>query len=140
MKSVQEVFSHLLEIKREQKEYATAYKNALDNTDNYTEITEQLKKLREKKKQIETAVKNQLGKAYEKLEELKADMQSEKEMLSDVAITTLMGGETVEVRDEYENLYEPVWSVKFKKTNIEAVKKPPEASSEKAPVPAIKAE
>jgi len=133
MKSVQEVFNHLLEIKREQKEYATAYKNALDNTDNYTEITEQLKKLREKKKQLETAVKNQLGKAYEKLEELKADMQSEKEMLSDVAITTLMGGETVQVQDEYENVYEPVWSVKFKKTNLETVKKPQEMISENGP-------
>ncbi len=123
MKSVQEVFSHLLEIKRQQKEYMTAYKDALENTDNYREITEQLKTLREKKKQLEAAVKNQLGKSYEKLEELKADLQSEKEMLSDVAITTLMGGETVQVKDEYENIYEPVWSVKFKKTNIETEKK-----------------
>lgn len=129
MKSVQEIFNHLLEIKREQKEYATAYKNALDNTGNYTEIIEQLKKLREKKKQIEISVKNQLGKAYEKLEELKSDMQSEKEMLSDVAITTLMGGETVQVKDEYDNLYEPVWSVKFKKTSIEIEKSPLQADA-----------
>ena len=32
-------------------------------------------------------------------------------------MTKLMKGESVSVSDEYENEYEPVFSVKFKKTN-----------------------
>jgi hypothetical protein len=36
-------------------------------------------------------------------------------MLNDMAMTMLMDGKTVEVTDEYENQYEPLFTVKFKK-------------------------
>lgn len=117
MKSIQEVFDRLLEMKKDQKEYKNAYKDALDNMDNYRDIVEQIKNLREKKKQIETSVKNQLGGSYVRLEEIKYDIKSEKDMLADAAITALTEGKIVEVKDEYGNIYEPVWSVKFKKSN-----------------------
>ena len=38
-------------------------------------------------------------------------------MLNDLALTPLMKGETVEVKDEFENAYEPTWKVNFKKAN-----------------------
>jgi hypothetical protein len=39
------------------------------------------------------------------------------ELLNDIAMSTLMAGQTVEVVDEFKNQYEPVYAVKFKKTN-----------------------
>jgi hypothetical protein len=39
-------------------------------------------------------------------------------MLNDIAISTLMKGETVVAKDEFDNVYEPVWKVNFKKTNL----------------------
>lgn len=115
MKDIQEVFNNLTELKKEQKEYSTAYQDALENTGDYKDIVEQLKTLREKKKQLEVQARGQIGKTYEKLEEIKSNIKAEKEALSDVSMTTLMEGKTVEVKDQYGNDYEPVWSVKFRK-------------------------
>lgn len=115
MKNIQEVFDRISQLKKEQKNAKGAYKDALDNSDNYRKMTEELKTLKEKKKQTETLIQRELGAQFQKIEDLKLEMESNKEMLSDIALTTVMKGETVEVKDEYGNIYEPVWSVKFKK-------------------------
>ena len=117
MKDIQGVFDRIREIKKEQKELKEMYKDALVQADKYEEITEQIKELREQKKQIEARIQAEMGKAYEKLEDLKHEMESEKEMMNDIAISTLMKGETVVVTDEYQNSYDPQYSVKFKKAD-----------------------
>ena len=38
-------------------------------------------------------------------------------MMNDIALSTLMKGETVVVKDEWDNEYEPAWKVAFKKAN-----------------------
>ena len=93
------------------------YKDALVQADEYEEIVEEIKKLRERKKEIETRIQGELGRSYEKLEDLKLEVDAQKEMLNDLAISTLMKGETVVAKDEFDNVYEPVWKVSFKKTN-----------------------
>ena len=118
MQNVHEVFNKILEMKKEQKDLRDMYKDALVQADKYEEIVEEIKVLREKKKEIETRIQGQLGRSYEKLEDLKLETETYKEMLSDVAISTLMNGETVAVKDEFNNAYEPVWKVNFKKTNL----------------------
>ena len=118
MQNIQETFNRIRDMKKEQKDLKDMYKDALVQADEYEEITEEIKTLREKKKQIETRVQQQLGRAWEKLDDLKREVESEKEMMNDIAITTLMKGETVEVKDEYDNPYEPIWKVNFKKNNM----------------------
>ena len=117
MRSIQETFDRIREIRKEQKELKEMYKDALVQADKYEEIVEQIKELREEKKQVEARIQAEMGKAYEKLEDLKHEMESEKEMMNDIAISTLMKGETVMVTDEYQNSYEPQYSVKFKKAD-----------------------
>jgi hypothetical protein len=46
---------------------------------------------------------------------MKADAETDQEMLSDLALNTLVKGETVQVTDEFENKYEPVFVVKFRR-------------------------
>jgi uncharacterized coiled-coil DUF342 family protein len=118
MQNVQEVFSKIREMKKEQKDLRDMYKDALVQADKYEEIVEEIKVLREKKKEIENRIQGQLGRSYEKLEDLKLEVDAQKEMMNDIAITTLMKGETVAVKDEFDNAYEPVWKVNFKKTNL----------------------
>lgn len=117
MLDMQQIFSEIREAKKEIKNLRARYKDALAQTDKYEETTEKVKELREEKKTIETKVQQQLGKAYEKMEELKAEVAAKEELLNDIAITTLMDGKTVEVVDEFQNKYEPIYVVKFKKTN-----------------------
>ena len=71
--------------------------------------------MRERKKQIETTIKENFSSEMTKLEDLKIDIASDMELISDIAITKLMKGESIEIKDEYENDYEPLINVKFKK-------------------------
>ncbi len=115
IQNVQDIFIKMRELKKEQKELRDMYKDALSQTDHYEEIVEEIKKLREKKKQIEERIQGEMGKAWERLDDLKYEMESQQEMISDLAMNNLMKGERVEVKDEYENPYEPVFKVNFKK-------------------------
>ncbi len=117
MQNIQEVFNKIREMKKEQKDLRDMYKDALIQADEYEEIVEQIKVLREKKQGIEARIQLQLGRAYEKLEDLKHEVETEKEMMNDIALSTLMKGETVVVKDEWDNEYEPNWKVGFKKAN-----------------------
>jgi uncharacterized coiled-coil DUF342 family protein len=117
MQNVQEVFNHIREMKKEQKDLRDMYKDALVQADEYEEVVEEIAKLREKKQQIEARIQAELGRAWEKFDDLKREVETEKEMLNDIALTTLMKGETVEVKDEFDNPYEPTWKVNFKKAN-----------------------
>lgn len=117
MQNIQEVFNHIREMKKEQKDLRDMYKDALVQADEYEEIAEEIKTLREKKKAIEQRIQAQLGRAYEKFEDLKREVDTQKEMMNDIALSTLMKGETVVVKDEFDNDYEPNWKVGFKKTN-----------------------
>ena len=60
-------------------------------------------------------IQGQLGRAWEKLEDIKSELDVDKVRMTDQAMTDLMSGVTVAVKDQFENEYEPVWSVKFVK-------------------------
>lgn len=115
MKDLQSVFNHIQEMKKEMKDIKREYSDALYNADDLEVLNDELKKLKERKKQIELRVQESMGSRYAKFEELKDEIASEQEMLNDLAMTTLMDGKTVEVLDEYQNRYEPLFVVKFKK-------------------------
>lgn len=116
MKDIQEIFARLQIAKKRQKEIRQMYTDALKATPGYQQIVDDLKTMREKKKQVETAVRQQFASEITELEDLKVDMDSDTELLTDIALTQFLKGEKVEVTDEYENQYEPVFTVKFKKT------------------------
>ncbi len=115
MSSLQEVFDRIQKTKKEQKEIKQAYRDALDNSAEFRRISEELKTLKTQKQQIELDAKREFSAEFTKLEDLKIDLDSDQEMLSDLALNQLVKGETVEITDQYESKYEPVFSVKFKK-------------------------
>jgi len=115
MQDLQEVFGRLQASKKRQKEIRSMYKDALDNTPGYKELVEDLKTMRAKKKEVEIAIKEQFSSEMIELDDLKVDIESDNQLLSDIALTQFVKGETVEVSDEYENQYEPIFKVTFKK-------------------------
>ncbi len=117
MKDVQEVFNELQIAKKEMREIRKEYKDILAQDADYQKLLEKLNTMRETKKQHELSAQRDMGMRWEKLEELKSEVKSLQEMISDISLSTLMDGETVEVRDEYDNLYEPMYNVSFKKVN-----------------------
>jgi predicted nuclease with TOPRIM domain len=116
MQNVQEIFNRMQAIKKKQKDIRSAYKDALAGSAEYAELSDKLKQMRERKKQIEARVKQDFSSEFTKLDDYKIDLESDSTLLTDAVITKMMKGETVEIEDEYNNKYEPVFSVKFKKT------------------------
>lgn len=115
MQDLQEVFNRMQEIKKKQKDIRSAYKDALASSLEYQEIGDKLKTLRERKKQIENVTKQNFSKELTELDDFKIDLESDAVLLSDIALAKLMKGETVQVVDQYNNTYEPQFTVKFKK-------------------------
>jgi Tfp pilus assembly protein PilO len=117
MKNLQEVFNQLQTIKGEQRTLRSAYREALAASAELTEASEQIKNLREKKIKIEQTIKEQFSSELDKLDQLKIDLEAQNTMLADIALSQLMSGQTVEVVDLNNNVYEPIFNVRFKKTN-----------------------
>lgn len=115
MQDIQTIFRHIQEMKRNQRSIRKEYQDVLAQEQEYQKIVEDMKVLRERKSQIEVKAREAMGKRFQEFEDLSEEIGSEQEMLSDVAMTTLMDGKTVEVTDEFENKYDPIFSVKFKK-------------------------
>lgn len=115
MKNLQEVFVSIKELQKEQKIIREAYRNVLSNSYPYQEIIDELKVLKEKKKQMEQGFQDEMRADFTKLDSIKQDIESSQEILSDLAFNNLVKGEKVEVVDEYDNKYEPRFLVKFKK-------------------------
>ncbi len=117
MQNLQEIFNRVQKKKKEIKEIKAMYKDGLKAEAKYKDIVEEIKVLKDKKKQIETNVQVDMGEAYDKMETMQSDVNADLQMLSDIAMTTLMDGKTVEVVDEYNNRYEPEFKVNLRKSN-----------------------
>ncbi len=116
MQDIQEIFNRMQVIKKQQKDIRSTYKEALAGSEEYKDLNDKIKTLRERKKQIENTTKESFSSELTKLDDFKIDLESDSVMLSDIALNKLMKGETVQVVDEYNNSYEPLFTVKFKKT------------------------
>ncbi|OGH64565.1 MAG: hypothetical protein A2821_01080 [Candidatus Magasanikbacteria bacterium RIFCSPHIGHO2_01_FULL_41_23] len=115
MQNLQEIFSRIQKAKAKQKEIKEVYKDALAGTPEYQELGDKIKTVRERKKQIEQTIREQFSHELTQLEDLQVDIESDNELMSDVALTQLIKGEAIEIKDQYENQYEPVFNVKFRK-------------------------
>lgn len=116
MANLQEVYNRIQETKKKQKDIRGALRDALLLSSEHQDITDKIKTMRIKKQQIEAAVKADFSSELDKIEEYALDLKSDMMLLSDAAMSKLMKGETVEITDEYDNRYEPIFSVQFKKS------------------------
>lgn len=115
MNDLQTVFARIKETKQKQREIRTVYKDLLSQDQEYQQLLEKLNALKARKKEIETVTKAELESDFQKLDAYRMHIQNDNELLSDLAINQLMSGETVELVDENNQKYEPIFSVKFKK-------------------------
>ncbi len=118
MANVQEVFNRIKDTKRKAKEIKRMYKDSLEASFEYREVLEKLEALKARKKQLETQIKEESAGEFAKLDAYKMHIKNDNELLSDIALNTLMAGETVQVKDENDEEYEPVFTVRFKKAHL----------------------
>ncbi len=115
MQDIQEVFIRIQEGKKKLKDLKEAYKDALSTSEQYKEVSDQVKTLREKKKSIENSIKESFSSEFTQIDDLKIDIASDMELLSDIALSKVLKGESVQIKDEHDQEFEPIFAVKFKK-------------------------
>jgi len=119
MKTLQEVFNQMQEVKKQQKDLRSAYRDALAGSQEFQQAKDQLEAMKIKKKQIEEGIKLEYSSELNKLDELKTELEEQTTMLSDIALSKLMNGEQIEeIVDIRNQAYEPIFSVKFKKSDV----------------------
>ena len=91
-------------------------KDELSHNQQHQELLEEMKRLRLEKKTIEQDLRmNALGIEAE-LDELKTEIQSDTELLADIALNMYTSGENVEIVDENDTRYVPLFKVTFKRS------------------------
>ena len=116
MQDIQEIFNRVHVNKKKLKDLKSAFTDALRNSEEYRGLTDELKQMRDKKKTLETRIKEQFTSEFTQMEDIAIDVASDMELLSDITLSKIMKGESVELVGEYDEKYEPQFSVKFKKT------------------------
>ncbi len=112
---LQLIYDEVVELKLKQKKAICDFKDALVASEKYQTLLRDIQELRNKKVAIETQEAQVVGLDLEKLDKLKKEAKEKMQMITDQAMTDLMEGKTVLVKDQYDNEYEPVWSVRFKR-------------------------
>jgi uncharacterized protein (UPF0335 family) len=112
---LQDVFNDMQKTKKEQKSIKSIYREALIKSQQLKEITDKIMALKEEKKKIENVIKDEFKSELNKLEAFKTELESNKILMSDLAINEMIKGNLIEIVDEYQNKYEPIFNVRFKK-------------------------
>lgn len=117
MQNLNEIHRRLEELKRRRRELNRIFKDELSQNEEYQEIVEKMKAMRERKKSIENQTKAACFAEADELDRIKEQIAGEKEMLTDVALNMYVEGQTVEIVDE-DTRYVPEFTVKFKKDKL----------------------
>lgn len=116
-RTAQEVFIKINELKKELREKRTELKEYFLTDSRYAQTEEELSRQKEKKLQLTEELKAAYPDLTGKIDQIKLDLESEKELFSDMILTQVMKGEKVELKDQYEQLCFPIFSVKMKAEN-----------------------
>ncbi len=117
MRDIQGIFDEIQDHKHTRREIGKEYRDTLIQAEGYDELKEEMKKLKEKKRLIETEAKASMGSRWDEFEKAKREIESLEEMMSDIALTSLMKGENINLRDKNDIKYEPTYKVYYKKVN-----------------------
>ncbi|MEI7749988.1 MAG: hypothetical protein WCJ25_03215 [Candidatus Moraniibacteriota bacterium] len=115
MKDIQEVFNEVQELKQTKKEIGREYRDILAQDEDYQELKEEAEKLRDKKKARESSAQAGMGRRWEEFERASAEIAELEQMMTDIAMTNLMDGKSIALKDKYDTEYEPSYKITFKK-------------------------
>lgn len=110
------VFARQKEQKRKMRDLKKMIRDGFANSKSYQETNDQLELLKKKKAQIEMAIREEYAAEIVQIDKLRLSIAQDGDLMTDMAVSQMMKGETVEVKDENEVKYEPKFKVSFKKS------------------------
>lgn len=117
MSDLKEILLRIRQTEQEKKKLREVFRDILAQSKSYQELLDQWKALKVKKIQLETALYSDCAKEREQVEKFTLSIKDDAQLLSDLALTKMMKGETIEITDDNDVKYEPVFKVSFKKAN-----------------------
>lgn len=112
---LKDIHDNLKSEKAKRRDLKTIVKDALTNSHRYNEALEQLEQAKLKVQGIKAAIMSDLKSELESIDKCTHEIKAFQELLSDVALSELMKGETVEIDDpDVEHILNPVFKVSFK--------------------------
>lgn len=108
-------FDRTLKSKQEIKEITAMIKDRLEQSEPFKMAYNELEKAKAKLNTIKTQIMEEFGVELDKMDTLKVDINNDKQLMTDTALSKLIKGEELKVADKYGNEYEPVFNITFKK-------------------------
>ena len=115
MPDLKELHQRIYATKQEKKKLNDIVRDVLAQSKPYQDLLEDLRTMRAKKMQMETEIYREVAQERDRIEHLSGDISANMQLLSDLALTLLMKGETVEITDENDIKYQPSFKVTFKR-------------------------
>ncbi len=116
MQDLQDIWKRLNETKAKQKKIRDTWRDVLAQNKPYQDVIEKLIELKAKKMQIETELRRDMDSEFNDLEQHAEEMKSDKQLLADISLNKLVRGEVVEIKDDFDVVYVPLFSVRFQKS------------------------
>ena len=116
MPDLKEIHARIRAKKDEKKKVNVIFKDVLAGSKPYQDVLEELRKLNMKKIQLKQELWSDFGTELEQLERLTLDVKTDEILLTDLSLTMLMKGQALDLTDENDVKYEPVFRITFKKT------------------------
>lgn len=117
MNDLPSVMKRIKAAKSKRQDLNRLVRDMLDQSISYKKLTDELTELRAKKKRIENEVRSECASELQEAEKLAQSIKADTQLLTDIALTKFMKGESIEVVDENDTKYEPVFKVSFKKVS-----------------------
>ncbi|MBU4315351.1 hypothetical protein KJ673_03015 [Patescibacteria group bacterium] len=114
MQSIEQVYKRLQKSKAKKRDLQKILTDELKSDQRYKDLQEKMQVLRDEKKSIENDIRSQAS-DFAELEELKADIQTDQELLADIALNMYVENKSCEILDEHDQRWVPIFAVKFVK-------------------------
>jgi hypothetical protein len=115
MSQLKMTFDNYVNNIEERQEVTGVIKDCLDNDPAWQKQKKIVGLERAKLKQIELNIKAGLRSEMDKLEEIKNEINNDKQVMTDQALAIFSKGQPVTVKDKWGTAYEAEFSVRFKK-------------------------
>lgn len=115
MPQLQLIFDRQAKTKQEMKELKAMANEALENNPKYQEALSEFNEVKSKLNILKGSILEKYQAELGKLDNLKADAENDRQLMTDQALNQLIKGEEIIVKDQKGQEYTPIFSIRFKR-------------------------
>lgn len=115
---LQLVFDKTYDLRNKIKVIKATYRQLFEDSPSWQKLRKEEEELTTRKKQVIAGLRSEMESELEQLDGFELELKDELQLLSDKALSDYIKGDKIEVVDKKGFICEPVFSVKFKRTDV----------------------